>query len=92
MDYRIGQYLRFTRRPVLSPVCAMEMRLTSDATSQIAIRRIDILVALDVVMMFPGRNPPCGASISRLGKPWVNWTLAGDQSGASNIITFSNLQ
>ena len=54
------------------------------------IRRIARLLALAVRIMFPGKNPPCSAGISR-GKPCVYCTLAKDHSGVCHAMTFSNL-
>lgn len=50
-----------------------------------------MLEAWAVAVAFPVKNSPFGACTSRLGKPCVNWTLAGDQYGAFSIIKFSNV-
>ena len=51
-------YLRFNNRAKLRPDPSVEMRLTSDAMSQMASLLRVKLVAMEVTVMFPGRKPP----------------------------------
>ena len=57
-------YLRFNNRAKLRPDPSVEMRLTSDAMSQMASLLRVKLVAMEVTVMFPSRKP---SWLSRIG-------------------------
>ena len=77
--YLTAAYLTFNNRAKLRPDPSVEMRLTSDATSQTASLLRVKLVAMEVTVMFPGRKPPWLSDMIFRGMPCVNWTLAADQ-------------
>ena len=77
--YLTAAYLTFNNRAKLRPDPSVEMRLTSDATSQTASLLRVKLVAMEVTVMFPGRKPPWLSDIIFRVKPCVKWTLAADQ-------------
>ena len=89
--YLMAAYLRLSNLAMLRPAPLMHCLLTMAATSQMACLRRLRLLAFDVMVMFPGKKPPWLSATSRLGKPWVYCTLAGDHDGACQIMTLSYL-
>ena len=59
-------YLRFNNRAKLRPDPSVEMRLTSDAMSQMASLLRVKLVAMEVTVMFPSRKPSWLSGIGHL--------------------------